>query len=178
MEHEPDQTPEPEDDDGEEQPELDAREREDIEADLEDLEGMRSVFQQQGVRGVVIACPDCGSNHYYDWELLRENLEHMLATGEPRMHEPAYEPREQDYVQWDYGKGYIDALSDTGLEPARRITLSQCPWCDAALEPEFGFCPRCGRSLGAVRLFSELTSNGMEERDARALLVRAGFEPF
>jgi hypothetical protein len=158
--------------------ELDPQEREDIEADLEDLVGMRAVFEQQSVRGVVIACPDCGSNHYYDWDLLKENLEHMLKTGEPRMHEPAFEPREQDYVQWDYGKGYIDALSDVGIEPGHRIELTECPWCAASLQPEFTFCPRCGRSLGSVRLYYELVATGMDEREVKALLVRAGFEPF
>ncbi len=158
--------------------ELDPGEREDIEADLEDLDGMRGVFEQQGVRGVVIACPDCGSNHYYDWDLLKENLEHMLRTGEPRMHEPAFEPREQDYLQWHYGKGYVDALSDAGIEPGRRVELTACPWCNAPLQADYTFCPRCGRSLGPVRLFHELLSTGMEEKEAKALLLRAGFEPF
>ena len=158
--------------------ELDPAEREDIEADLEDLDGMRGVFEQQGVRGVVIACPDCGSNHYYDWDLLKENLEHMLRTGEPRMHEPAFEPREQDYLQWDYGKGYVDALTDAGIEPGRRVELKDCPWCGVSLQPNYMFCPRCGRSLGPARLFQELVSTGMGEKYAKALLIRAGFEPF
>jgi hypothetical protein len=163
----------------EEEPyELDAEERENIEADLEDLQAMREVFGPQGVKGVVIACPDCGSNHYYEWDLLRENLEHMLETGEPRMHEPAFEVREEEYIQWDYGKGYVDALADTGLEPDRRIEVSRCPWCETPLEDHFAFCPRCGRSLGAIRLYRELVERGMDEREARALLVRAGFEPF
>ena len=105
----------------EEPRELDPDEREDIEADLEDLGGMQQVFEPQGVRGVVIACPDCGSNHFYEWDLLRENLEYMLQSGEPRMHEPAYEPREDEYIQWDYGKGYIDALADAGLGMARTV---------------------------------------------------------
>jgi hypothetical protein len=161
-----------------ERPMLDAREREDIEADLDDLAGMRTSFGPQGVRGVVIWCPDCEANHYYDWDLLRENLEHMLETGEPRMHEPAFEPREEDYVQWDYAKGYVDALSDAGVEPGRRIEVKVCPWCEAELEPAFTFCPRCGRSLGPARLYRELVDSGMEERDVRALLTRAGFEPF
>ena len=139
---------------------------------------MRGVFEQQGVRGVVIACPDCGSNHYYDWDLLKENLEHMLRTGEPRMHEPAFEPREQDYLQWDYGKGYVDALTDAGIEPGRRVELKDCPWCAVSLQPNYMFCPRCGRSLGPARLFQELVSTGMGEKDAKALLIRAGFEPF
>jgi hypothetical protein len=158
--------------------ELTPDERRDIAADLQDLGAMRAVFQTQGVKGVVIACQDCGSNHFYEWELLRENLEHMLQFGEPRMHEPAWNIAEDDYIQWDYGKGYVDAIADAGLEPGRRIEVTQCPWCETAFEPYFQFCPRCGRSLGAVRLYGELLKRGIDDREARAMLVRAGYEPF
>ena len=167
---------EPQDED---QPiELTPLEREDIAADLEDLSAMRGVFQAQGVKGVVINCQDCGENHFYEWELLRDNLEHMLKTGEPRMHEPAFSLVEDEYIQWDYGKGYIDALNEAGLQPDRRIEVTQCPWCETAFQPEFQFCPSCGRSLGAVRIYKELLDRGIEERDARSMLVRAGYEPF
>ncbi len=157
---------------------LDPEEEENVRADLEDLGGMRQIFGPQGVKGVVIACPDCGENHYYEWDLLRENLEHMLQTGEPRMHEPAFEVREEEYIQWDYGKGYLDALVDTGLEPDRRPSLTQCPWCATPCEDFFRYCPKCGRSLAALRLYRDLVQRGLNEREVRALLVRAGFEPF
>ncbi len=157
---------------------LEPEEEENVRADLDDLGGMRQVFETQGVKGVVIACPDCGENHFYEWELLKENLEHMLDTGEPRLHEPAYEVREDQYIQWDYGKGYIDALADTGLEPDSQIQLTQCAWCHTPLEHHFQFCPKCGRSLGPVRLYRELLQRGIDEREVRAMLVRAGFEPF
>src|SRR5438093_6108706 len=120
--------------------ELSEDERESVEADLEDLDSMRSVFETQGAKGVVIACTECGANHYYGWELLKESLEHMLDTGEPRVHEPAYQPREDDYVVWDYGKGYVDALADAGLEGGSRIEISACPWCLSPCEPQFTFC--------------------------------------
>ena len=164
--------------DAEEPIELTPDERADVEADLHDLGAMRGLFAPQGVKGVVIACQDCGANHFYEWALLQDNLENMLETGEPRMHEPAFEIQEEEYIQWDYGKGYIDALADTGLEPDRKIDVSQCPWCETAFEPHFQFCPRCGRSLGAVRLYHEMVGRGMEEREVRALLVKAGYEPF
>jgi hypothetical protein len=157
---------------------LDPDEEEDVRADLEDLAGMRRVFHPQGVKGVVIACPDCGENHFYEWELLKDNLEHMLQTGEPRMHEPAFEVREEEYIQWDYGKGYIDALADTGLEPDNRVEVTRCPWCETPCDDYFHFCPRCGRALAALRIYKELTERGLDEREVRALLVRAGFEPF
>ena len=158
--------------------ELTADERRDITADLADLGLMRAVFEPRALKGVVIVCQDCGTNHYYEWELLEENLEHMLETGEPRMHEPAFDLVEDDYLLWDYGKGYVDALADTGLEPDRLIDVKTCPWCEMSLEDAFAFCPRCGRALGTVRLYRELVDGGMDEREARALLVRAGYEPF
>lgn len=167
---EPEDQPEPQ--------ELEPEERENVEADLDDLSGMREVFGAQGVKGVVIACPDCGSNHYYEWDLLQENLHHMLETGEPRMHEPAFQVREEEYIQWDYGKGYIDALADTGLEPERRVEVTHCPWCETPTDEFFLFCPKCGRSLAAVRIYRDLIERGIDEREVRALLVRAGFEPF
>src|SRR5213083_36730 len=136
--------------------ELSPQERRDVEADLEDLGKMHDVFSPQGVKGVVIACQDCGQNHFYEWDLLQDNLEHMLDTGEPRMHEPAFNIHEDEYIQWDYGKGYVDALADTGYQ----------------------YCPRCGRQLGAIRLYQELLDRGIEDREARAMLARAGYEPF
>ena len=157
---------------------LGGEERESVETDLHDLEAMRAVFQPQGAKGVVIACSECGSNHYYGWELLRESLEHMLQTGEPRMHEPAYDPREDDYVVWDYGKGYVDALVDSGLRESNGVSVGSCPWCRSPVEPHFGYCPRCGRPMAVGRLYRELLDRGIEEREARALLIRAGFEPF
>jgi hypothetical protein len=157
---------------------LEGEERENIQADLDDLQAMRVVFEPQGTKGVVVACPDCGEDHYYGWDLLKESLQHMLSTGEPRMHEPAFEPREEDYVVWDYGKGYVDALADAGLNGGAAADLRTCVWCQTPLEPHFGFCPRCGRPTAPARLLHELTSRGMDGREARALLVRAGFEPF
>jgi Family of unknown function (DUF5319) len=164
--------------DDEERRELDPQEREDVRADLVDLTAMHEAFAPQGVKGVVISCPDCGTDHFYEWDLLRENLEHLLETGEPRMHEPAFEVREEEYIQWDYGKGYIDALADTGLDERVSVEVSACPWCRTSAGPTFLFCPGCGRSLAAVRLHAELVARGMDEREVRTLLVRAGYEPF
>ena len=158
--------------------ELSPQERRDVEADLEDLGKMHDVFSLQGVKGVVIACQDCGQNHFYEWDLLQDNLEHMLDTGEPRMHEPAFNIHEDEYIQWDYGKGYVDALADAGLQQGRTIEITQCPWCETPFDTGYQYCPRCGRQLGAIRLYQELLDRGIEDREARAMLVRAGYEPF
>jgi hypothetical protein len=158
--------------------ELTDAERSDIEADLSDLELMHAIFSAQGVKGVVIACQDCRQNHFYEWALLRDNLRHMLDTGEPRMHEPAWDIDESEYIQWDYGKGYVDALMDNGIEPGRKIGLTSCPYCETPFDPGFRYCPSCGKQLAAIRLYQELLDRGVEEREARTMLVRAGFEPF
>lgn len=158
--------------------ELSPDERRDIEADLDDLTAMRALFEPQSVKGVVIACADCGSNHYYEWDLLRENLQHMLERGEPRVHEPPFKIFEDEYIQWDYGKGYLDAVAEMGMQPGRRIEVTQCPWCELPFSTESAFCARCGRSMATVRLYRELIDKGFEERDVRAMLVRAGYEPF
>src|SRR5919109_5386620 len=168
---------EPDEDEPSSEP-LPPEERESVEADLEDLDAMRAVFEAQGAKGVVIACTECGSNHYYGWDLLKESLEHMLDTGEPRVHEPAYQPREDDYVVWDYGKGYVDALADAGLDGGSRIEVTSCGWCETPVEPHFAFCPKCGRPMAVLRLYRELLARGIDDQDVRTLLVKAGFEPF
>ena len=157
---------------------LDAQEAENVRADIEDLDGMRRTFQGHGVKGVAMPCEHCQSNHFYEWELIQENLEHMLQTGESYTHEPAFDVREDEYILWDYGKGYIHALADTGLEPDHRVEVTRCPWCRTPAEDHFQFCPRCGRSFAALRIYRELVDRGLDERDVRAMLVRAGFEPF
>ena len=137
---------------------------------------MRQVFHAQGVKGVVIACPDCGENHYYEWELLKDNLEHMLHTGEPRMHEPAWEIARTSTSSGTTARA-TSTRSPTPASSPRR-SRSPCPWCETPCEDLFRFCPRCGRALAAVRLFQDLTDRGLDEREARAILVRAGYEPF
>ena len=116
---------------------LTEEERADIEADLSDLGQMHAIFSVQGVKGVVIACQECRQNHFYEWALLTDNLQHMLDTGEPRMHEPAWDIDETEYIQWDYGKGFVDALVDNGIEPGRQVGLTACPYCETPFDAAF-----------------------------------------
>lgn len=89
---------------------IDEEERASLLEDLADLAEFREALEPRGFRGVVIPCPDCEEDHFFGWELLRENLEHILEQGEPRVHEPAFEPSVDHYVTWDYGKGFVDGL--------------------------------------------------------------------
>ncbi len=103
------------DDDGDPEP-LTAQEREEVVADLADLDGFQTLLELRGVRGLVVDCASCDEPHYFAWDLLRANLRHLLDRGETRVHEPAFSPDPQDYVSWDYARGYADAVLDAGEE--------------------------------------------------------------
>jgi Family of unknown function (DUF5319) len=93
-------------------------ERQDVLEDLADLEIYQALLTPLGVRGLVIECEDCHEPHYFDWDLLRGNLRHLLDSGRPRVHEPAYDPDPDHYVTWEYARGYADGVHDTLTEIA------------------------------------------------------------
>ena len=87
---------------------LSPAEREDVLADLEDLEVFQTLLEPRGLRGIVVECDDCGESHYFGWDLMRSNLRHLLDEGRTRVHEPAYGPDPTEYVSWDYARGFAD----------------------------------------------------------------------
>jgi hypothetical protein len=89
---------------------LSPEERQDIFADLEDLEVFQALLEPRGVRGLVVDCQDCEEPHYFAWDLLRGNLKQLLDEGQPRVHEPAFSPDPADYVSWDYARGFADGV--------------------------------------------------------------------
>ena len=99
-EHFDDEPPEP----------LRPEEREEVLADLADLEVYRALLEPRGVRGLVVDCDDCQEPHYFGWDLLHANLRHLLDVGETRVHEPAFSPDPAEYVSWDYARGYADGV--------------------------------------------------------------------
>lgn len=88
-------------------------EREDVLADLEDLEVYRVLLEPRGVRGLVVDCDDCREAHFFGWDLLQSNLRHLLDQGRSRVHEPAFEPDPADYVSWDYARGFADGVLES-----------------------------------------------------------------
>lgn len=92
---------------------LSPRDREDILIDLEDLEVFQTLLEPRGVRGLVVDCLDCEAPHYFEWELLRANLRHLLDAGGTRVHEPAFDPDPADYVSWEYAQGFADGVLDS-----------------------------------------------------------------
>jgi len=95
---------------------LSDEERTDVEEDLADLEVYEALLAPVGIRGLVIDCEDCREPHYFDWALMRANLRHLLDSGRPRVHEPAYDPDPDHYVTWEYARGYADGIHDALAE--------------------------------------------------------------
>jgi hypothetical protein len=103
---------------------LSPRDREEILVDLEDLEIFQTLLEPRGVRGLVVDCLDCDAPHYFEWELLRSNLRHLLDAGGTRVHEPAYDPDPADYVSWEYAQGFADGVLDSAEHEDDEMTDS------------------------------------------------------
>lgn len=88
---------------------LNAEERADVEIDLEELSDFRQALEGDGVHGISVGCADCGEMHYFGWDLMAANLRSLLEDGRTHVHEPAFDPRPDLYVSWDYARGYTDA---------------------------------------------------------------------
>jgi hypothetical protein len=154
---------------------LDEHETALIQQDLSDLADFEAAFRPEGYRGVAVWCQDCVEEHYYPWDMLRENLQMLLDTGETPVHEPAFAPEPDRYIQWDYARGYVDALRDAGV--SNRLDLDRCDRCGLDLAERLrqsNFCPRCGTSLLGDRLTATLAAIGLDEETIRAVCARVG----
>ena len=91
----------------EEEP-LGDNEREALRQDLLDVQVLKEVLAPKGIKGAVFYCPDCDEDHFLAWDLLAGNLQELLEAGESPVHEPAFDPDPNDYVSWDYARGFLD----------------------------------------------------------------------
>ena len=154
---------------------LDERESELVRQDLTDLADFESAFRAEGFRGVAVWCQDCSEEHYYPWDMLRENLQLLIETGETPVHEPAFAPEPDRYIPWDYARGYVDALRDAGLD--QRLDVGSCPRCSLDLVGEVAqanYCPRCAAPLLVVRLRMALLAHGIRADQTDAILRATG----
>lgn len=172
---------------------IDPEERESILEELEDLASLRAMFEERGFKGVMITCAECGEDHYYGWDMLKESLEYMLETGEPRMHEPAFEPHPDEYISWDYGRGFLDAMGESDAEemeppphpqgpaPSWLGDRARCAYCRGRLPAraaaEWVYCPYCGADFAPLRLADQLNARGWKEQEITTLMEECGFEP-
>lgn len=158
--------------------ELDRAEAVLVRRDLDDLAAFRSTFEPDGFKGVSLFCTDCVEEHYYEWDMLEHNLSALLESGETPVHEPAFDPRPEEYVNWEYAQGYIDGIADSGVQgPLADLDDDACPFCAAPLAASATparFCAACGQHLGPARLAAALEGEGWGRNDVDDLLRAAG----
>ena len=100
---------------------LSSEEREALTQDLTDVDMLRDLLGPRGIKGAVFYCPDCDEDHYLTWDLLKGNLQELLAEGESPAHEPAFDPDPNEYVSWDYARGYLDGYETFEQEEFEEI---------------------------------------------------------
>ncbi|MFN2491039.1 MAG: DUF5319 family protein [Actinomycetota bacterium] len=133
--------------DGEEP--LDEEERELLKQDLVDVQVLKELLGPKGIKGTEFYCPDCEEDHYLTWDLLAGNLEEILEQGESPVHEPAFEPNPDEYVKWDYARGFLDGYESFEQEEMSDVSL---------------------------RLVVELRERGWRLDEVKGLLAAAGLE--
>lgn len=153
---------------------LDEHETALIEQDLVDLESFEAAFRMEGYKGVSVFCQDCVEDHFYPWDMLRENLNVLLQTGDTPVHEPAFAPDPHEYIPWEYARGYVDAMRDLGVDARQGVGVCKCGF---ALPDELAlanFCPRCGAPLVGGRLAEVLRARGFDDDEVLAVLRQVG----
>lgn len=157
--------------------EIDEDEREAIHQDLVDVRTLKAVLAPRGIKGVVFYCPDCEDDHFLGWDLLAGNLEQILTSGSTPVHEPAWEPDPDEYITWDYARGFLDGYE---TYPEERMSEDSCGYCGNPL-PEGGYdwsyCPACGKDLAPINLIFQLRRKGWAPEKIAELLEQCGFEP-
>jgi hypothetical protein len=96
-------------------------EREALEEDLVGVQTLKELLGPRGIKGVVFYCPDCSEDHYLTWDLLTGNLQELLEEGESPIHEPAFNPDPEEYISWDYGRGFLDGYESYEQEEMAEI---------------------------------------------------------
>ena len=154
---------------------LDDHEAAMVARDLADLTDFEETFAPEGYRGVAVFCHDCVEEHLYPWGMLRENLTTLIETGETPVHEPAFAPEPDRYIPWDYARGYVDALRDTGVSD--RAEIEACPRCRFDLTGSLAksnFCPRCGSPLLDARLRQAMQGHGLSAEAITEIIHACG----
>ncbi|MCP1387799.1 DUF5319 domain-containing protein [Corynebacterium sp. TA-R-1] len=89
---------------------LSAQERVEVIQDLSNVRDCMRRLRPRGVLGIYFQCEDCEELHYYDWEIMEQNMLASLRGELPPVHEPSAMPNVDAYVPWDYAMGYLDGL--------------------------------------------------------------------
>lgn len=78
--------------------------------DLAQVREFKEVLGPRQILGIYFLCEDCDQMHYYDWDIMEQNMIASLNGELPPVHEPSAQPDVEAYVPWDYALGYLDGL--------------------------------------------------------------------
>lgn len=93
-------------------PPLTDEEQEAVRLDLADLHLFESYLAPCGVKGLVVLCDECSSDHFHTWFELRRNLSRLVGGMPPE--EAHNNPDDAHcYVSWDFCRGYAAHASGT-----------------------------------------------------------------
>ena len=134
----------------EDEPPLEEEDKEALRQDLVDVQVLKEVLGPKGIKGTVFYCPDCEEDHYLTWDLLAGNLRELLDAGESPVHEPAFDPNPDEYVSWEYARGFLD-----GYESFEQEELGEL----------------------ADKLVTELRARGWRMDHIKALAASIGLDP-
>lgn len=154
---------------------IDAAERDALSQELVDVRTLKAVLASKGVRGVVVFCSDCDDDHYLGWDLLAGNLQQILESGTTPVHEPAWEPNPDEYVTWDYARGFLDGYESY---PDDRTGPGACLYCGSRLgehPADWAYCPYCGRDFAPIKLLFRLRRLGWDPQRIAAVFEECGF---
>lgn len=154
---------------------IDAAEREALSQDLLDVRTLKAVLASRGIRGVYVFCPQCDDDHYLGWDLLAGNLQQILESGTTPVHEPAWEPNPDEYVSWDYARGFLDGYESY---PEDRSGPEACLYCGNHLGEQPGdwaYCPYCGKDFAPIKLLLTLRRQGWDQQKIAAVFDECGF---
>jgi hypothetical protein len=138
-----------EEDDPRDEAPIGEEERDLLRQDLVDVRALREMLGGRGLKGAVFYCPDCEEDHYLTWDLLEGNLEQLLDHGDSPVHEPAYDPDPEEYVSWDYARGFLDGYESFEEEDLNDLSFP---------------------------LVAELRERGWRADQIKALLARLGLQ--
>ena len=145
---------------------LDEEERELLQQDLVDVRVLKELLGPKGIKGTEFYCPDCEEDHYLTWDLLAGNLQEILEAGESPVHEPAFEPDPEEYVKWDYARGFLDGYEsfeqeELGDVSSRLVTqLRVRGWGTGEIK---GLLATIGLDVASSEKRSSSSSDGEEE---------------
>ncbi|APT93786.1 hypothetical protein CPHO_10110 [Corynebacterium phocae] len=89
---------------------LTPEERASMEAELRLVGEFARALKPRGIDGIFFLCDDCEEEHFYEWEILGNNMRAALNNELAPVHEPGAHPDPTRYVPWDYALGYLDGM--------------------------------------------------------------------